>query len=282
MTTNDESNDKINKKLKSNYSNSLIKKQNNNYIYNKNNNSKNERNKLNDENKLNDNINKFNDYELNNLLYDEALKYDKNKRTYIQYYLSLLKTKHRIIFTFYTRSDYNSISIKIILFLFYFSLELTVNAIFFNDTTMHKIYEDQGIFNLSYQIAQILYSTIIISLITIIINYFSLSEKKICELKNTGNKIDLSKVFNYLIIKFIVFFILIFSFLLLFWFYLSCFCAIYINTQIHLIKDSLMSFGFSLMYPFGLYLLPGMFRIPSLKNNNKEWMYKISKIIQVI
>ena len=40
MTTNDESNDKINKKLKSNYSNSLIKKQTNNYIYNKNNNSK--------------------------------------------------------------------------------------------------------------------------------------------------------------------------------------------------------------------------------------------------
>ena len=147
---------------------------------------------------------------------------------------------------------------------------------------MHKIYEDQGNFNLSYQIPQILYSTIIISLITIIINYFSLSEKKICELKNTYKEINLSKELNSLLIKFIIFFILIFIFLLLFWFYLSCFCAIYINTQIHLIKDSLTSFSFSLVYPFGLYLLPGMFRIPSLKNNNKEYMYKISKIIQII
>ena len=48
MKTNKESNDKINKKLKLNYSSSLIKEQNNNYIYNKNNNYKNKRNELND------------------------------------------------------------------------------------------------------------------------------------------------------------------------------------------------------------------------------------------
>ena len=40
----------------------------------------------------------FNDYEINNLSYDEALKYDK--RSYCKYYLSLLRTKHLLIFTF--------------------------------------------------------------------------------------------------------------------------------------------------------------------------------------
>ena len=82
------------------------------------------------------NIN-YNDYELNTLSYDIALKYDKRK--YIEYYFSLLRIKHIIIFTFYTSNDYNSKTIKISLFLFYFSLYYTINALFFNDSTMHKI-----------------------------------------------------------------------------------------------------------------------------------------------
>ena len=84
---------------------------------------------------------KYNDNEINYLLYEDALKLEK--RTYIQYYFSLIKTKHLIVFTFYTSNDYNSKAIKIILFLFSFSLYLTINALFFNDKTMHIIYEDQ-------------------------------------------------------------------------------------------------------------------------------------------
>ena len=45
-----------------------------------------------------DQIMEFNDYEMNNLKYEEALKFDK--RTYIKYYLSLLRTKHLLIFAF--------------------------------------------------------------------------------------------------------------------------------------------------------------------------------------
>ena len=82
--------------------------------------------------------------------------------------------------------------------------------------------------------------------------------------------------------KFIIFFILIFLFLIIFWYYLTCFCGIYKNSQIHLIKDTLISFGTSLLYPFILNLLPGIFRIPSLNSNNKEFLFKISKIIQLI
>ena len=92
------------------------------------------------------------------------------------------------------------------------------------------------------------------------------------------------KIINCLKIKFILFYIIVFIFLLLFWYYLSCFCAVYKNTQIYLIKDSLISFLLSLLYPFGLCLLPRLFRIPSLKSQsqNKELLYKISKIVQLI
>ena len=51
-----------------------------------------------------------------------------------------------------------------------------------------------------------------------------------------------------------------------------------------LIKDTLVSFGLSMLYPFGLNLLPGFFRIPALraKNNDKKLMYKISGLIALI
>ena len=63
------------------------------------------------------------------------------------------------------------IIIKICLFFFYFALSYTVNALFFNDAKMHKIYVDHGDFNFIYQIPQILFSTIIISIINIIVTF---------------------------------------------------------------------------------------------------------------
>ena len=84
--------------------------------------------------------------------------------------------------------------------------------------------------------------------------------------------------------KIISFFIISFILLLFFWYYLGCFCAVYKNTQLHLIKDSLISFGLTLLYPILLYSIPGIFRIPALRAEKKdrETMYKFSKIIQLI
>ena len=178
---------------------------------------------------INNNIlnkNNYNDYELNNLSYKRALK--KDKRTFFQYYLSLLRMKHIIIFSFYTNNDYNSKTIKIILFLFSFALIFTINALFFNDNILHKIYIDQGKFNFIYQIPSILYSTIITSTINIIIKYLSLTERNILKIKKCKKNIVKKsvKILKYLITKFIIFFILIFLFYILFWFYLTCFCGI--------------------------------------------------------
>ena len=39
-----------------------------------------------------------------------------------------------------------------------------------------------------------------------------------------------------------------------------------------------------MLYPIGIYFIPGIFRIPALKDkqSNKETMYKFSQIIQLI
>ena len=51
------------------------------------------------------------------------------------------------------------------------------------------------------------------------------------------------------------------------------FGVIYENTQIHLLKDTLMSFALSLVYPCVIYLLPGIFRLYAL--SRKEYIYII-------
>ena len=240
---------------------------------------------LNNKIKIDNKIMKKNDYELNILQYEDALIIDK--RGFIEYYFSLLKINHLLMFPF-RKNDYNSLMIKIYLLLFSFALYFAINTLFFSDSTMHKINEDGGSFNFIYQIPQIIYSTLISSVVNALVKTLSLSEKNIIEIKNEKIIQNLDKktneVMKTLIIKFRLFFILSFSLILLFWYYISCFCAVYKNTQLHLIKDSVISFGLSLFYPLGIYLLPGIFRIPSLRTPKKdrECLYKFSKIIQLL
>ena len=70
--------------------------------------------------------------------------------------------------------------------------------------------------------------------------------------------------------------------LLVFWYYISCFCCIFENSQIHLFKDSLMSLVMSLIYPFFINLIPGIFRITALRNKkgDKLCLYKFSQFIE--
>ena len=136
-------------------------------------------------------IMKYNDEELNGLEYNLALKLDK--RNYCQYYLSLLKTNHDIISTFCNNNDYNSKIIKIDWLIFNFGLEFAVNALFFNDDTMHKIYEDNGDFNLLYQLPQILYSSIISDVFNYILRMLALSQDNILDFKGQKGNIHLDK-----------------------------------------------------------------------------------------
>ena len=225
----------------------------------------------------------YNDYELNSFSYKDAA--DKDKRSFIQLLISLIKTKHLLIFTFYPINDYNSQIMKICLFLFSFSLYYAINALFFNDETMHKIFEDEGVFNFIYFIPQIIYSIIISSIINLLIKELSLSERNIVKIKKEKDFIKsnelLPKVIACLIVKFILFFFFSFLFLLLFWYYISCFGAVYRNTQIILLKDTLISFLISLVYPFIFYLLIAFIRYCTLSKKDKcvSICYRISQLI---
>jgi hypothetical protein len=224
----------------------------------------------------------YNDYELNNISFNEALEIDK--RTFFQFYFSLIKIKHILIFTFNKKKDYNSYIIKICLFLFMLAFLIFTNTLFFNDYTMHEIYINKK-YNLSYFFPQIIYAIIVYSIINDIIKLYSLSQKNIIEIKHVKSKSNLNvKAINAvkcLNIKFIYFFIFSFIFLFLFWFYLSSFCAVYKKIQIYLFLNVLISFFLLLIFPFIACLFPCIFRILSLRNPG-EYLYKISQIIQLL
>jgi hypothetical protein len=232
----------------------------------------------------NNNNNKIlDDFELNDLSYEEAIIYDQ--RNFFQIYLSLLKREHRILFTFFVCHDYNLIFIKLSRFIFLLATDIAMNVFFFSDVTMHKQFLNYGKYNFIQQIPQIIYSTIISQIIEVFICFLSLTDKHIYQIKNLEiNKKNtklILEVFKCIKIKLIFYFIFTFIFFGFYWYAVTVFCAVYQNTQKAFIKDSLMSFLLSLIYPFILYSFPSLLRLIAIRCTkiNLEWMYKLSEVI---
>ena len=222
----------------------------------------------------------FNDYELNNMEYKEAIYYDK--RTYFQYYLSLIKTKQALYFTFILKSDYNPQYLKISIFILSFFFIFFVNALFIGDVSLINT-SDGYVF--VYLLPQLIYSVIFVCCLIGLIKYLFLPEKEIVKLKNIKDQerynSKYNKVSNNIRCKFRIYFLVDFILLFFIWFYVGLFCAVYKNTQTYLIKNVFITLAFYLLYPFVFSFFPGFFRIPSLKSTrrNKQCFYKLSKVL---
>ena len=230
------------------------------------------------------NLNSYMDYELNTMEYKEALEIDT--RTFGQYYSSLLKTKHPILFAFYPIKDYNVTVMKICIFVLTFAVQFAFNTFFFDFKTIHKVYIDEGNYDLYYLLPQIILSFLIAYVINIIIKLMTLSEKNITEIKKENTlreaRAKVKGVERCLIIKNTFYFIISISFIGFFWYYLSSFCAVYPNSQIHLIKNTFISFCLSLLFPFIINIIPVAIRRFSLSDKNSKFIYNMSKFIQWI
>ena len=220
---------------------------------------------------------------MNSLIYKKAI--EKDQRTYCQYYLSLLRTKHILIFTFFYFNDYNSQIIKIYIFFLTFTINYAVSAMFYSDSTMHKIYLDEGSFDFTYQLPKMFYSLIITSILKAILNFLGLYEENIIAFKNIEPKnlsIKRKLLFN-IKFKISLFFIMTYILIVFIWIYLGCFCAVYKNTQIHLLLDVSSSFCLSFITPFFIYLIPGIFRMLSLRKKvERPLMFKFSQLLQLL
>ena len=224
-----------------------------------------------------------NDHEKNILPYDIALKDDQ--QSYWDYYFSLIRSKHLFILTFYTFNDYNSRIIKISLFLLIFAIHYFVNACFINDSIINKIYKHQKKYSLSISLPIIIYSVIISYVAGYFLKMLSFTENSIIEIKNQRttqlSKNLKEKILKQIKIKIIIFYSLNFILLVFIWYYLSCFGVAFRNTQYILFCNTLISMLITLIFPFIFFLVLGILRIQSLKNNNEN-IYKISQLLQLL
>ena len=160
------------------------------------------------------------------------------------------------MFTFIPINDYNLVTVKIALFIMTFTLYFGLHVFFFDESKLHEIYIRNGYLSFLFQIPEILYSTGIGVLIILMLKQLSLTEIDILSIKKVNNIKKASKkskkIFKCFKIKISIFFIVYFILILFFWYYISCFCSVYKNAQIFLIKDTIYSFCLSLIYPLGL------------------------------
>ena len=158
---------------------------------------------------------------------------------------------------------------------------MAINVFFFSDESMHKVFLNYGKYNFIQQIPQIIYTTIISQLLEVFLCYLSLTDTYIYKIKKMNNKKMIKGILDCIKIKLVVFFIFTFLFFIFYWYTVTTFCAVYENTQITFIKDSLLSFLLDIIYPFFIYLVPSVLRIIALRNakSNLECFYKLSDII---
>ena len=150
---------------------------------------------------------------------------------------------------------------------------------------IHKIYEDGGKYDIIYFLPKISIAFAISHLLSILIKFIFLSERNILQVRlqptySKANEI-IPTVTRNLTIKYIIFFILGIIILLFFWMLLSSFGAVYQNTQVIILENTLISFGMSFIYPFFINIFPCILRMISL-NSKSECLYNFSKILQIL
>ena len=227
-------------------------------------------------------------YELNNLEYAEACELDK--RSYCQTYKSVIMREHLILSTFFNCKDYNLFYVKLQKFLVLFCTDMTMNGLFFIHESMHKKYTQGEDFTFVQKLPQLLFTLIVAKILETILCYLSLTDTHVYEIKSLPNDKDKGEkildILECIKRKIVAFFSVTFILFLFYWYFISAFCAVYQNTQSIFIRDSLISFLYSLIEPFFIYAFTTILRYISLTVCCKRiccagCLYKLSDIIPI-
>ena len=185
---------------------------------------------------------------MNSLSYEDALV--KDKRTFFQYYISLIMTKQLLIFTFHCKNDFNSKIIKICFLPYIFALFFFMNTLFIDEATFHDLFLLQGKVDILYNIEILGYIAIISYAIKNILSLILFTESNVVSVRNEDeefiNKQKIVSMLTTVTIKTHLFFALIMGSLVIIWVYIACFFTIFINTQMFVLRNTGISFGISM------------------------------------
>ena len=216
--------------------------------------------------------------EINNLDYDEYRKIEK--RNYLEIVWSIFKTNYDFSSTFliFENKDYKIYTVKIITYINTLLLSLDLNISFYNDDTMRKIYIDSSDNNNLVNRLPILLLTNSISLIPSILFelIFSSYQDYFIELKSnmnndtTDNINNIKNYYKKLLIRIISCCIFSFIFDVISWYYISCFFAVYLDTQKAIFLDFLREFLLSIISILLLSLIYSLIKKSIIKNESKN------------
>ena len=212
-----------------------------------------------------------NDYELNMLNFDDALQCDN--RQFCDIYISFIKNKQLICFSLLDFNSYNSPIIKKVIFFLSFIYHYGINAFFFTDDILDNIFVEEGKYNPMILTPNAVYSAMVTTvLIKLMVDFLVLTEKKVLQIKKETTEEKANELKKHLMkitcIKLSIFFFINIILLIFFWFYLTCFNAVYPNTQIFLVINTGISFVISNIFPFIYYIIPSFIKNDILSNKN--------------
>ena len=185
-------------------------------------------------------------YDIQDIDYEEAIFYDK--RGYLKIYWGCLVDQQVIFGTFFSDRHLDLLVIKLSFLLISFQISFFLNALFYTDEYISKAYYNNGVLNFVSGLPKSIYSFAFTLVITNLLRMLSTSKKELLKLiidklqdKSYLNLIHdkLTKLKKKLIAYYIIVFFL--SFICLY--YVTCFCAVYRNSQKYWFFGCLESLG---------------------------------------
>ena len=223
----------------------------------------------------------FNDTDLQDMDYEEAIIYDK--RSLFRTYWAFLVDTQIILGTFCTENYLHLFIIKLSFFICTFQISFFLNALLYTDEYISDAYHNNGVLDFVSGLPKAIYSfvatLITTNLLKMLSNCRSELAKIIREKKKNDNYINLmNNKLSKLRKKLIAYFIIIFSLGLFFLYYVTCFCAVYKYSQKYWFMGCLESFGMDSLVALAICVVLSIFRFISIKKHIKCF-YTLTNII---
>ena len=218
------------------------------------------------------------DEDLQDMDFQEAINEDK--RSFLRIYWCFLVDSQTILGTFLTENYLDLLIIKISFLLCNFQISFFLNALFYTDEYISDAYHNESILEFFTGLPKSIYSFVATLITTNLLRMLSSSKSELIQIirekkkhKDYMNLIN-SKI-KKLRIKLIIYFILIFSLGLFFFYYVSSFCSVYRNSQKYWFIGCLESFLIDLLVTVIICILLAIFRYLAI-------MYKIKCLYIVV
>ena len=217
--------------------------------------------------------------------FDDA--FEKDKRTFCEYFCENIKNRLIIIKTFFIEDKIKPKSIKIMVFILNIVFYLSINGLMYTEQYISDLYDNENE-KFSQFVLRIIEHLIYVSVITKILNEiidcFFIEEKKIKGIFIRGKK-NYKKIKGDILLlikrieKYNLIFIIISYVILIFsWAYISCFNDVYIYTRKDWIMTSIIFFIIIQVFLLVLNLFETIIRFISIRCESEK-LFKLSQFI---